>query len=241
DDPGKSAQCRRHVADAVEAAQELVSAWIKEGASRLSLGLVDGHFGTAKTSFLSPLMAKFGTGGMYFPYTGEPIVTADAPDCRVPFIAIHELMHQRGVAREDDANFLAWLATRGAKDKHLIFRYSANLEMLRQCVAALNQIAQQSGGEESPAFEILKRYFQKTGDEKRPWEWRAGTLNEGSKADLAAIRKYFDEHKGKLADTGRKLNNAYLKANQQEQGVKAYNDVVRLVIAARRQKAQGLP
>ena len=65
----------------------------------------------AKRFFFSRAMSYINFTGFYFPFTGEANVNVDSPACFVPSTIAHELAHQRGVAEEDEANFVAVLAS----------------------------------------------------------------------------------------------------------------------------------
>jgi hypothetical protein len=53
-----------------------------------------------KPVFFSRLMSRFSFTGFYFPFTGRPISTLDAPRSNMPATIAHELAHQRGIAAE---------------------------------------------------------------------------------------------------------------------------------------------
>ena len=65
---------------------------------------------TPKKAFYSRLMSIFNYTGFYFPYTGEATLNVDPPDNLLPATIAHEMAHQRGVASEQEANFVAVLA-----------------------------------------------------------------------------------------------------------------------------------
>ena len=59
----------------------------------------------------SRIMSLLDFTGVYCPYTGESNVNVDSPACLLPATAAHELAHQRGIASEQECNFLAILAS----------------------------------------------------------------------------------------------------------------------------------
>lgn len=59
-----------------------------------------------KKILTSKLLSYTHFTGFYFPLTGEANINSDAPDCFIPFTIAHEMAHQRGVASEDEANFV---------------------------------------------------------------------------------------------------------------------------------------
>ena len=58
------------------------------------------------------VLPRLGISGFYNPYAAEATVAAGLPDPSFVFVMAHEMAHQRGVASEDEANFLAFLACR---------------------------------------------------------------------------------------------------------------------------------
>ncbi|NLT95954.1 MAG: DUF3810 domain-containing protein [Clostridia bacterium] len=68
-----------------------------------------GDYGRPKGVFLSKLMAYAGISGVYFPFTGEANVNILIPDSLFLVTIAHDMAHQRGFAREDEANFIAYL------------------------------------------------------------------------------------------------------------------------------------
>ena len=57
--------------------------------------------------------------------TGESNVNIDSPACLLPSTVTHELAHQRGIASEQECNFLAVAAATSAEDP--AYRYSGYL------------------------------------------------------------------------------------------------------------------
>ena len=63
-----------------------------------------------KPVIASRLVSYLQTTGFFCPFTAEANINIDAPLYTIPSTVAHELAHQRGVAREDEANFVAVLA-----------------------------------------------------------------------------------------------------------------------------------
>ena len=53
-------------------------------------------------------------------------------------------------------------------------------------------------------------------------------------ADMAAQNNYVSAHDTKVAEVSDKVNNAYLKLNDQQDGVRSYGKMVDLLLAYRR-------
>ena len=148
-----------------------------------------------------------GVSGIYFPFTGEATVNARLPDASVPFVMAHEMAHQRGTAPEDEANFLAYLSCResGLAAAH----YSGALSAFGLAWNALAVAAPDSARLLGP-----------------------GLLDAGPLADRAAIREFWERHRGVATDLAEQVNSAYLCANHQRGGVASYGRAVDLLLAA---------
>lgn len=64
----------------------------------------------AKGVFFSRVMSYIDFTGFFFPLTGEANVNMDFPQALFASTVAHELSHQRGVSKEQEANFVAVLA-----------------------------------------------------------------------------------------------------------------------------------
>lgn len=174
---------------------------------------LSGSFGNPKPVLLSELMNYTGICGIYFPFTGEANVNISIPDCSLPSTASHEMAHQRGFAREDEANFISYLACTAHPD--INFKYSGILLALTHSMNALHN------NDESSYLKLTEGY------------------SEGVLRDLKAVNEFWDRYEGPVELTSNKINNAYLKANKQKDGVKSYGRMVDLLIAEHRQNVPG--
>lgn len=81
-----------------------------------------GGFGPPKALKISPLLSWFGLNGLYNPYSGEVTYNSNIPDIELPFAIAHGKAHQRGYAREEEANFIAFIVCIKTNDPYV--RYS---------------------------------------------------------------------------------------------------------------------
>jgi len=161
-----------------------------------------------KPIFASALFSWLGISGIYSPFTGEANVNVDAPDPDLPFSACHEAAHQRGLAREDEANYAAYLVCRLHPDGD--FRYAGVLAASQYAVGALAGADRgRARGEESRRSPAVAR-------------------------DLAAIRAWVDRHRGPAMAVSERVNDAYLRSQGQHEGTRSYGRMVDLLIAERR-------
>lgn len=161
-----------------------------------------------KQPILSPVLSWLGISGIFIPFTGEAHVNATLPDVDVPFAASHELAHQRGLAREDEANYAASLACRLHPRPE--FRYSGTLLSSAYVQAAL--AAEDRG--DAAALEA----------------GRSGAVQR----DLRAMAEWSLRYRSRLTEASQRVNDAYLKSQGQELGVKSYGAMVDLLLAERR-------
>ena len=156
-----------------------------------------------KPVFFSGLMSRFGISGIYSPFTGEPNYNAIQPDCSLPFAVAHEMAHQRGFARESEANFVAFLVC--IRASHPYVRYSGYLSALR----------------------VLGVLFRLAPERYREM---VRMLGEGPRADLKARAAFWGRYLGRLSSVSNQLNHVYLKVNGIKSGVRNYNEDVSLII-----------
>ncbi len=70
---------------------------------------------SVKASLFSYPGLYIGFAGYYNPFTGEAQVNMLDPDFRLPYTTCHEMGHQLGYAKENEANFIGFLACRGVR------------------------------------------------------------------------------------------------------------------------------
>ena len=88
-----------------------------------------------KPVMLSEAMSYTHITGIYSFFTGEANLNVAFPDYTLPYTAAHELAHQRGIAREDEANFVAYLVCIESDDAYI--RYSGYVNLFEYVVNAL--------------------------------------------------------------------------------------------------------
>lgn len=173
-----------------------------------SLPAIGGSYGSPKGVYLSGPWSYTGISGMYFPFTGEANVNIAEPDPFVPATACHELAHQRGFAREDEANYLAYLTCTSHPDPE--FQYSGLLLALTNCTRALR-------AQDEAAYAALREDF-----------------GPGLLRDLTASQQFWQRHSGPLERLSERINDNYLKTQGQADGVQSYGRMVDLLLAEQR-------
>ncbi len=166
---------------------------------------LSGKYGTPKGIFLSKVLTYTGISGFYFPFTAEANVNMDIPDAMIPCTITHEMAHQRGFAREDEANFIAYLTCKLHPDPD--FQYSG---ILLAIIHSMNELYQYNP---KKYHELQKKY------------------QIGITKDLSDLNQFWHQYEGPVEDISSNINNAYLKINRQNQGIASYSRIVDLLIA----------
>ena len=162
----------------------------------------------AKPIIYSRFMSRLRIMGVYSPFTLEAHVNVDVLDYHIPATMIHELAHFRGIMREDEANFIAWLV--GMRSGNPDFMYSGAMLALTH---ASGQLWQANREEYNRIMSTLCAYIN---------------------ADRRANWYYWRQFDGPLAEISQAANDAYLRAQRQEDGVQSYGRMVDLLIAYHR-------
>lgn len=165
-------------------------------------------YGTPKAVMASRGMSYLNITGIFFPFTMEANVNVDVVDYNIPFTMCHELTHLRGYMREDEANFVAYLACLASMDKD--FNYSGALSAFIYSINALEQADPERAATVYPHISDAV--------------WR----------DLNANTAYWQQFETPLAEVSSNVNSAYLQANGTEDGVQSYGRMVDLLLAWRR-------
>ena len=90
-----------------------------------------------KVLAVSPIMTYTHISGIFTYYTGEANLNVNYPDYSLPYTMAHEMAHQRGVAPENEANFVAFLVCLESNDPYI--RYSASVSMLEYVLSAMHK------------------------------------------------------------------------------------------------------
>ncbi len=176
------------------------------------LGPLEGPRVRPKPAVFSPLLSRLGIAGIFVPFTGEAHVNATLPDVDVPFAASHELAHERGLAREDEANYAAAVACRMHPAPE--FRYSGALLSSTYVQAALARV-------DRPGALALE-----------------ANRGPGVRRDLRALAEWSRRYRSRLTEVSNRVNDTYLRSQGQELGVRSYGAMVDLLLAERRGSAQ---
>ncbi len=156
-----------------------------------------------KKSSFGNLLNYLGVYGYYNPFSGESHFNKGIPDFLHPFVVAHEMAHQVGIAKEDDANVVAYLIGRNSGD--LNFKYSSYFNIFMY------------------AFRDIKNRDNVVAEELMLH------LNPQSQMDMEELKNMHLAYKGIFRKLSNIFYDRFLIIQGQEKGLKSYNQIVKWV------------
>ena len=143
--------------------------------------------------------------GFYFPFTGEANLNIDSPACYLPSTIAHEMAHQRGIASEQECNFIAIAVSLASGDP--VYRYSG----LLMGYVHLGNALYRADPEAWQAVRVL--------------------LPDTVVADLRDNSAYWAAFEGPVNDAAQKVYDSFLKSSGDPRGTQSYGTVVDMLMA----------
>ncbi len=153
---------------------------------------------------LSGAFSAMGVSGIYSPFTVEANINGEMQDMEKPFTACHELSHLKGYMNEGEANYIGWLACIGSED--ISFNRSGWLIGWIYAGGALRRIDPE-------------RYVRLC--EKLP---------SYAVSEIEDNNIFWTTHETKASEIQDRVNDAYLKANDQKEGIQSYGMLTTLML-----------
>ena len=138
-------------------------------------------------------------------FTIEANYNNDMPSFNIPSAICHELSHIRGFNNEDEANYISFLACINSKNYE--YQYSGYLMAYSYCMNDL--------------YDFNLEAFKKINNE----------LSDNVKLELKNDALYWNKYRGGISNLYNKVYDILLKVGGQEDGIKSYNGVVKLLIS----------
>ena len=158
-----------------------------------------------KPSMYTYLGQFFGFTGYYNPFSGEAQVRTNVPVFIQPFISTHEIAHQLGYAKENEANFVGFLVCRSYDD--IDFRYSVYFDLYSYAISELFNYD----------YRLTKKYYQ--------------TLDTQVKKDRRDLWRFYSKSRNIIEPFVLHIYDQYLRLNNQPKGRRTYNEVLAWLIA----------
>lgn len=171
-----------------------------------------GKYPAPKQVFFSRLMSYTEITGVFTPWTMEANVNVDISPYSIGSTMCHELAHLRGFMREDEANYISYRACMASDSPDL--QYSGIMLAL---IHTGNALYRQNA---DTYFDLYREH-----------------ISEAVSRDLTANNEYWEQfEKPVIGDSTageimEKVNDTYLKANNQTDGTRSYGRVVDLLLA----------
>lgn len=180
------------------------AAGVFEGAAEL-YPFLDGEALRPKPIHFSRIMSYLDFTGFFFPMTGEANLNMDSPVFLLPSTSQHEIAHQRGVAMEQECNFVAVLSC--LESEYADFRYAG-------AALAYIYLGNALAGADYEAYTEI--YY---------------SLSDTVSADFKAQSAYWDEFRDSAAQkASNTVYDSFLKSNGQELGMQSYGACVNLLV-----------
>lgn len=160
---------------------------------------------SVKPSLFSYLGNYLGFQGYYNPFSGEGQVNTTVPRFLEPYVTTHEIAHQLGYGKENEANFVGYLACKSYDNN--AFRYSVYYDMYNY---ALIEVASRDTA--------LARSFQ-------------ARAHPQLRKDQLEFREFYRKYKNPIEPVIMWGYGHFLRANNQPGGKHTYNEVVAWLIA----------
>ena len=168
----------------------------------------DSYTVSPKPALFSEIMCYEQISGIFPIVYTESLVNAKTPASSAPHTACHEIAHQYGFMREDEANFIGFLA----------------------CIANGDPAYVYSGYYTAFSYAMSQLYSY----DKDAWYEIASAVDPGIYRDIAYENNFWDSYKKKaeiIASVSENVNNTYLQMNNIEDGTHSYGRMVDLLIA----------
>lgn len=169
-----------------------------------------GYYPLPKPVAMSQILSVQSLSGVYSPFTIEANYNDDMTAYNIPHTACHELSHLKGFMREEEANFIGYLACVGSES--LYSRYSGYVSGFIYANNALYRQAPEQAA-----------------------RLQAG-LPEEVRRDMQENNAFWTRYEGRVSEAVTRVNDTYLKVNSQAEGVKSYGRVVDLMLAYHRRE-----
>ena len=181
---------------------------------------LSGYYPRAKPVTISWILSVQQLSGIYSPFTVEANYNQEMTDYNIPHTICHELSHLRGYMREDEANFIGYLACIQSEDP--FFQYAGYLSVLNYLYNDVCKLKM----ENPAAYEEAVLAVHPVDVSKQVWEdnifvseeeWER--INKKALIDTEVVDK--------AADVFIDMN---LKVNGVSDGKVSYSRVVRLLL-----------
>ena len=163
------------------------------------------HHRSVKASFFGLAGNYLGFSGYYNPFTREAQVNTTIPAFLRPYVVCHEMAHQLGYAKENEANFAGFLVATASGDT--AFMYSAYLDLFLYANSNLRRT------DSVAAKAVLQQ------------------LSPAVKEDMVIMKAFYKKYENPVEPVITWIYSRYLESNRQPSGMRSYSEVVAYLIS----------
>ena len=165
-----------------------------------------------KQVHFSRIMSWMNFTGVFCPLTGESNLNVDSPAAMLPSTIAHELAHQRGVASEQECNFIAVLASTTCGDPAYVYSgWLLGYVHLSNALYAADKTA---------------------------WQAVWDSLPPTVQTDIRTGNAYWAQFKSPATEVSQKVYDNFLKSYGESRGIQSYGTVVDLLVVYYKDLAQ---
>lgn len=164
----------------------------------------------AKLAVSSPVMSNIHITGIYPYIIPEAVVNAQTPIMSLPHTICHEMAHQRGFAREDEANYIAYLA----------------------CIHSDNPLFVYSGYYTAFTYAMDQLYLY----DQKSWQEISSATASGIWLDNLEESNFWQQYQTVSSEFTGSVNDTYLTVMDVDDGVHSYGRMIDLILAEEKQK-----
>ena len=157
-----------------------------------------------KALVFSETVSRVNFTGFFFPFTAEANLNVHCPPLYLASTIVHEMAHLRGIASEQECNFLAVVASTASDEP--AYRYAGWLLGYVYTSNALYRVNQEK------------------------WREIRQTIPEEVMRDLRRQSDYWAGYEGKVSQTASNAYDSFLKGYGDEDGIQSYGTVVDMLI-----------
>ncbi len=159
-----------------------------------------------KPLFSSKLLSLIRVSGIYIPLTGEANINMDYSDFMIASTSSHEMAHQRGISKENEACFVGFLVLSSSKDDYL--KYSAYLDAYGRLLPTLKK-------EDKNLYNKMLNLIDKRAIKDYNLQVNRSIKNSSETA----------------VNSSDKVNDSYLQVNGVSEGIKSYEKSNLLIVS----------
>ncbi len=153
----------------------------------------------------SKYYSQRGITGIFICLTGEASITSEVYNVAIPLTMAHEVAHRNTITREDEANFIAYLAC--INNENVAFQYSGYFEAFLYCANNLISLSEE-------AYAPIRE-----------------KINENLRFDILDNSGFYQQRTDEQKEQANNdLYNSYLDAFGIENGMESYSEMVQLLL-----------